>query len=369
MPITVQLQSRSYDVHVGAGLLAQLGTITRAALRATTTRAAIFADANVPQAHIDTATKSLAVAGFQALTVELPGGETCKTLDLAEQLLHHLTRTRHERGDPIIAIGGGAVCDLAGFVAATYRRGVPVIQCPTTLLAMVDASVGGKTGVNLVIDGALKKNMVGAFWQPRAVVADTETLRSLPSREFRAGLAECLKHGLVAGDEGLFEWTVANLPAILRLDSASLEELITRNVQVKAGVVAGDEREEADDSAGGRALLNLGHTFGHVIESETDLNHGEAVGLGLIAATVASGDAGLAERVRAAVGAAGLPTLVELPATASLIEMMQDDKKVVGGSMRIVIPIPTAKARVVRDPDVRAVSAGWEAVRKKTTQA
>ncbi|HYE61892.1 MAG TPA: 3-dehydroquinate synthase family protein [Phycisphaerales bacterium] len=371
MPIRVQLGARSYDVHVGQGLLARAGEVARGALATPGTRATIIADSNVPAAMVDSAERSLAAAGFATTRLPIAGGEPCKTLANAEVLLQQLAVVRHERTDPIIAIGGGALCDLAGFVAATYRRGVPVIHCPTTLLAMVDASVGGKTGVNLWVNGSLKKNVVGVFWQPAGVIVDVDMLRSLPAREFRSGIAECLKHGLIAGhtgDDALWEWTLANLASVTAIEGGPLTELINRNVQVKATVVAGDEREEAADRDGGRALLNLGHTFGHVIESLTDLRHGECVGLGLIAAATASAGLGLAPRalaevVRKAVQAAGLPTSApSLPEVGRLIDLMREDKKTLGGDLRIVVPLPDGRAAVIRNPEREAVQAGWDAI-------
>ncbi|MCA9311220.1 MAG: iron-containing alcohol dehydrogenase, partial [Phycisphaerales bacterium] len=257
----VQLAERSYDIVVGAGVLDELGPRAKALVPGR--HAFLVTDHNLPRSTIARARTSLEAAGFRVTEASANATEPEKSLATVERLLEAVGRARLERRDPVIALGGGIVGDVTGFVAASYRRGVPFIQCPTTLLAMVDASVGGKTGVNLVIGGALRKNMVGAFWQPRTVLADIATLASLPERERRAGLAECLKHGLIcaATDPALFDWTVAHADAIARLDAPALTELVTRNVAVKAAVVAGDEREEA--SSGGRALLNLGHTFGH----------------------------------------------------------------------------------------------------------
>jgi 3-dehydroquinate synthetase len=290
------------------------------------------------------------------------------------------------------------VGDLAGFAAASYRRGVPVIQCPTTLLAMVDASVGGKTGVNLDLGTAeapdLKKNAVGAFHQPSLVLVDTDSLGSLAPRHLRAGLAECIKHGLIAadaGDPGLLEWTGANLERLLGLDQGLVTELVTRNVAVKARIVVGDEREEA--SSGGRALLNLGHTFGHAIETlarlsfegpgrvyregtgpggdrrATLLLHGEAVGLGLVAAATCSAKLGLCpmglvEQVRDLLTRAGLPTtVVGLPSDEAIITLMGHDKKAMGGVMRLVLPVGGGRAKVVANPALGAVVAGLAAIR------
>jgi 3-dehydroquinate synthetase len=372
--LDVELGERSYPVHVGAGLLANVGGLVREAVGTKARKAALILDANVPTEAFVHVSDSLGASNFDVFIVQPPRGERCKRLDWLKDALVKLTWSRHERGDVVVTLGGGAVCDLGGFVASIYRRGVPVVHCPTTLLAMVDASVGGKTGVNLVVDGALKKNMIGAFWQPRAVVADVEVLRSLPERELRAGVGECLKHGLLGGHAGmpeLFDWTVERLGDIAACKPDVLEQLIAKNVHVKKTIVGSDEREEADDADGGRALLNLGHTFGHVIEAETELLHGEAVALGLIAASVASEDlglvSGLSDRVRGAVEAAGLPTSTSLPELLDLIRPMLDDKKVVGGEMRIIVPVAGYRAQVVRQP-LGAVRQAWEAIRK-TTQA
>jgi 3-dehydroquinate synthetase len=225
--------------------------------------------------------------------------------------------------------------------------------------------------------------MVGAFWQPAAVITDVEVLRSLPAREFRAGLAECIKHGLIAShanDPTLLEWTQSNLPSLLKLDPASLSELVRRNVAIKAAVVAGDEREEAPDAEGGRALLNLGHTFGHVIESLSGVSadnapapllHGECVALGLLAASTVSeclnmASPGTAARVEQVLLAAGLPSSARsLPETDHLIELMKDDKKSMGGALRLVLPSGHAQATVVRNPDARAIATGWERIRAR----
>jgi len=298
-----------------------------------------------------------------------------------------LFRSRLGRWDPIIALGGGIVGDVAGFVAATYRRGVPVIQCPTTLLSMVDASVGGKTGVNLETDGVLRKNMAGSFWQPRAVIADTETLASLEPRVLRAGLGECLKHGLLSGetDPKLYDWTIEHLDEIRALDRATLVELVARNVAHKASVVLADEREESAHGVG-RAALNLGHTFAHVIETiphlsptnddaDSPLMHGEAVLLGLVASAAVSVslgkfDAEKAEALRSRIESLGVCTRLRgLPENAELIERMHSDKKVRGNQLRLILPTNRGTAEMISlgasptSPDPAIANAGWDAVR------
>lgn len=403
--VMVKAASRHYGVQAGGGLLKRLGELVRSA--APGRRAHIVADGALPQAFLDLAGGSLTTAGFALSGSRLPATEDRKSIESATQILQSLLATKHERTDPVISLGGGIVTDLAGFVAATYRRGVPVIHCPTTLLAMVDAAVGGKTGVNLAMadgpSGGLAKNMVGAFWQPHLVLCDTDTLRTLPSRQLRAGMAECLKHGLLAAglpqgqgcDPSLWRWTLDHLDACLRLDASPLAELIARNIAVKAGVVSNDEREEAPSSTGGRALLNLGHTFAHAIETlpgleptgaglgPTDigaqssppsqerfmLHHGEAVGLGLIAAAAASQSLGMlsgadAGEVRAAVERTGLPTALRgLPDDAALIERMSHDKKNTGGTLRLILLKALGEAVVVEDPPMDALRAGWAAIR------
>jgi 3-dehydroquinate synthase len=282
----------------------------------------------------------------------------------AAMLAHHL-----ERRSPVIALGGGIVGDVAGFAAATYLRGVPLVHVPTTLLAMVDASIGGKTGVNYPIPPdphgrrTMGKNLIGAFWQPRGVIVDPLVLRTLEGRDFRCGLAECIKHGVIA-DAELLSFIEANLEAIAGLDVDVLVELIARSAQVKAGIVEEDECE-----AGRRALLNLGHTFGHVIEpiEALDLRHGEAVAIGICAAArcavetgrLGSGDE---ERIVGLLGSAGLPTRLAQPVDANrLIDAMGYDKKVAGGRLRLVLPTALGRAEIFDDVPREAIISAWAA--------
>jgi 3-dehydroquinate synthetase len=298
--VRVELGARGYDVVAGVGILDRLGALViKSGAGRRGGRAMLISDEGLPRTTVAAAMRSLAQADLDVSHLRLPATEADKSLATAHKIVLEMARARMDRSEPLITLGGGIIGDLAGFAAAIYRRGVPVVQCPTTLLSMVDASVGGKTGVNLAVGegpGSLKKNMVGAFHQPRLVAADVDTLTSLADRPFRAGLAECIKHGMIAGDwgdPGLLDWTIQAIPAALARDSATLTELVMRNVAVKAAVVGRDEREEAPQ--GGRALLNLGHTFAHAIETlpslspDGDLNkaplqHGEAVALGLVAA-------------------------------------------------------------------------------------
>jgi 3-dehydroquinate synthase len=304
--------------------------------------------------------------------------EANKTLATLDRLLQAAAAARLERSDLIVAIGGGIVTDLAGFAAATYRRGVRVVHCPTTLLAMVDASVGGKTGVNIELPASgsrspvLLKNMAGAFHQPTRVVIDTDTLESLPLRQRRSGLAECLKHALIAGglgDARLWSWTSDFIIEPWLLKHNELLELIERNVRVKARVVAGDERELASTRAGGRMLLNLGHTFAHAIETLPGLSwkvtgeraitrgpllHGEAVALGLLAATRVSAQLKLCEPeliddVRYAMMSLGVPiSLRGLPKPNVILDRMRNDKKTTAGKLRLILPV-RGKRAIVRD--------------------
>ncbi len=377
--IRVELGRRGYDVRVGEGLLDRLGEITLGAGAAPGSRAFMVCDDGLPPATVARAKGSLTAAGLLPTLAPAHAAETEKSLATLEPLLAQMSGLRLDRLEAVIALGGGIVGDLAGFAAAVYRRGVPVIQCPTTLLAMVDASVGGKTGVNLSVSGNLKKNMVGSFHQPRAVIADVSVLGSLPERVFRAGLAECLKHGMIAagfGDAGLFGWTVQNLDRIGRRETEALVELIARNIAVKAAVVGHDEREE--EASGGRALLNLGHTFAHAIETLPDLapgshpaplQHGEAVALGLVAASRCAAEAGLctsqfAATIAAAVERAGLPISVRgLPPNPRVLELIAHDKKVLGGNLRLILPAGFGGAKVVESPALPAITAGIDAIR------
>ena len=385
--VPVELGARAYDVAIGAGLLAELGP--RSAEVVAGRRAFLVTDAGVPGDVVERATDSLRASGFEVLTSEVNALESNKTIDTVGRLLHRVAEARHDRSDPVIALGGGIVGDIAGFVAASYRRGVPFIPCPTTLLAMVDASVGGKTGANLTTSTGLKKNLVGAFWQPALVLADVAALASLPKRYLRAGLAECVKHGIIAGSAPgrpagpageLFAWTSDNLVKLRMGDEGLMADLVERNVRVKAAVVAADEREEDLTEAGGRALLNLGHTFGHAIETipslspdgdpdHAPLQHGEAVAFGLVAAAGAAQALGLIDgetvrAIRVGVERLGLESrLMGLPEDAALLEVMLHDKKVRSGRLRIVAPTGLGTARTVDDPPVAALAAGWDAIR------
>ncbi|HPF41309.1 MAG TPA: 3-dehydroquinate synthase [Phycisphaerae bacterium] len=335
--VNVDLGSRSYDIHIGAGLLDTLGQKIRNVSAAK--QITIVTDRNVAQHYSIRAVTSVEAAGFAAKTITIPPGESSKSLAMAQRLYDGLAERKRGRLDPIVALGGGVVGDLAGFVAATWMRGAPFIQCPTTTESMIDAGVGGKTAVN----HESGKNLIGAFHQPLAVVMDIETAHTLEDRDFRAGLAESVKHALIADGEFL-AWHEAHAAALLARDPVLLAELVARNCRIKAGVVQADERETEAIQVG-RAALNFGHTVGHALEtlSQGRLRHGEAVSLGMLAALrLSSQFTGLApetkDRVAALLNSMQLPTSSEDSYDASsVIDVMGRDKKVVDQRPRFVL--------------------------------
>src|SRR5450631_4375478 len=288
-----------------------------------------------------------ALGGRRVAEWVLPDGEQHKTLETAGRVFDALVEHRLNRDSTILALGGGVVGDIAGFAAACYQRGIGYVQIPTTLLAQVDSSVGGKTGVN----HSGGKNLIGAFYQPLSVIADTDTLATLPDRELRAGLAEVIKYGCV-WDPLLFDWLDHNMDKLLARDVDSLTYAIARSCEIKATVVAKDEREHNL-----RAILNFGHTFGHAIEAATAYEtylHGEAVGLGMLIAAGLSHrlgliDGAIKERVRNILGRAGLPTEAPRVGAARVSELMQMDKKVLGGNLRLVLLEKLGRAIVTSD--------------------
>ena len=358
---------------IGPGLLAQAGDLLAAeGLRPEGAGLHLVVDRGVGDAvllhHAPVLDAALRSSGATSSTVLL-ATEREKSMAGVERVWDDLMAGGVDRKGVVVAIGGGIVCDLAGFAASSWMRGVSLVLAPTTLLSMVDASLGGKTGVNRPrAGGGLAKNLVGAFWPARLVLADTDTLDTLGEREFRAGLAECVKHGLIEGEETLAA-LAADLPAVVARDPEAIPRFVARSVSVKAGIVARDFRE-----SGERALLNLGHTFGHAIESRAEfgLLHGEAVAIGLVAAAAASVEAGLAstslvDRVRGLVVGCGLP--VRLPAAASdpavaadLRSAMRLDKKVDAGRLRLVLLRGPGQVEVAVVADQRVVEAGWAAV-------
>jgi 3-dehydroquinate synthase len=333
--VKVSLDSRSYAIHIGPRLLASLGpACARLKLGH---RCAIITDAHVGPRFAKSAVRSLAKAGFEAVLIVVPAGETAKSLKTVQHCYDQLAAHQLERKSFIVALGGGVVGDLAGFVAATYLRGMAFVQVPTTLLAQVDSSVGGKVGVNLKVG----KNLVGAFYQPRLVLCDLDTLRTLPDREFSAGLAEVIKYGIIY-DAPLFARLERNMAKLLRRDPTALAETVARCCQIKADVVGQDETE-----SGVRAILNFGHTVGHGLEAISGYGkylHGEAISIGQVAAARFSAKLlGLSardvERITALFRRAGLPTHARLnPARRRrLFATMRLDKKVSGGEVKFVL--------------------------------
>ena len=340
--LTVNLGDRSYPIYVGAGILARAGEFLQAAgLRG---KVAVVSNSTVAKLYIEPVNEALTRAGFEVVTMLIPDGEEHKNLDSLAMIYDRLVRARFERKSIILALGGGVVGDLAGFAAATYLRGVPYIQVPTTLLAQVDSSVGGKTAVNHR-DG---KNLIGAFYQPRLVLIDVEMLRSLPRRELVAGLAEVIKYGIIE-DAELFSVLEDKIDPLIGLDGALLSQVIAASCAIKARVVEQDERE--DDY---RAVLNFGHTVGHALEAATGYSeflHGEAVGVGITKATAISLRHGFCDqqtfdRIRRLIEKTGLPS--DLPKSVtkeSLIQGMEVDKKSAGGKIKFVMCAGIGKTR------------------------
>ena len=350
----VELGDRRYPLYIGPGLLGQ-PELLRTHLAGQ--QALVVSNTTVAPLYLDPVRAAL--AGRRCEAVILPDGEPYKTLDTLNTVFTALLEHRFDRHCTIIALGGGVIGDLAGFAAACYQRGVHFIQIPTTLLAQVDSSVGGKTAVN----HPLGKNMIGAFYQPRCVLADTDTLATLPDRELSAGLAEVIKYGLIR-DRPFLEWLEAHLDALLARDAAALSEAIERSCRNKAEIVAADERE-----TGERALLNLGHTFGHAIETGVGYGewlHGEAVAVGMVMAADLSARLGWlrpaqVERVRALLARARLP--LDPPPTLTpddFLRLMAVDKKVQDGRLRLIL---------LRDLGQAVIAGGVEPQRLRETLA
>jgi len=361
--VPVALGARAYDIVIGRGLLAELGK--RIAALKPGASAAIVTDETVAARHLKPAEGALAAAGIRAVPIVVPPGEATKSWRVLEEVCDRLLEARIERNDVVIALGGGVIGDLAGFAAAILRRGLDVVQVPTTLLAQVDSSVGGKTAIN----ARHGKNLIGAFHQPILVIADTALLDTLPPREFRAGYAELAKFGLL-GDAGFFGWLEANWQDVFAGGSCSgrfaREHAIAVACRGKAGIVARDERE-----TGERALLNLGHTFGHAFEAAAGFSdkllHGEAIALGIVCAFEFSTRLGLmptndAGRVAHHLAVAGLPTRPsDVPALRTdpdrLMTLIAQDKKVARGKLTFILARGIGQAFVERDVDPAQVRA------------
>ena len=345
--LTVGLGERSYPIHIGSGLLGR-AELLRAHLPRK--RTAIVTNTTVAPLYLERLQQTLSASGISSVPVILPDGEEYKNAETLNLIYDALLAHRCERTTPLIALGGGVIGDMTGYAAATYLRGVPFIQIPTTLLAQVDSSVGGKTGIN----HPLGKNMIGAFYQPQLVLADTDTLNTLPGNELSAGLAEIIKYGLIR-DLPFLEWLECNMEKLLARDTATLQYAIASSCRNKAEVVAADERE-----SGERALLNLGHTFGHAIESGMGYGvwlHGEGVAAGTIMAADLSQRLGWISaqdvlRVRRLFERARLPVAAPDLGVEKYIELMGLDKKVEGGKMRFVLLKEIGRAVVYGDvPD------------------
>ena len=333
--VQVPLGNRSYAIKVGGGLLSRLGA--ECAQLKLGARCAVITDANVGRHYAPAALKSLSTSGFDPVLVTVPAGEKSKRVAMVEKCYDQLAAHRLERKSFIVALGGGVVGDLAGFVAATYLRGIPFVQVPTSLLAQVDSSVGGKTGVNLQAG----KNLVGAFYQPQLVLCDLATLKTLPEREYVSGLAEVVKYGIIC-DAVFFAQLERNLPRLLQRDAAALATVVARCCEIKADVVGQDETE-----GGLRAILNFGHTIGHAIENSSGYGrylHGEAIAIGQVAAAklsqkilgLPSGEVGRIEKLLVQ---AGLPVKLKLNFVQrkKLFAAMKLDKKVSDGEIKFVL--------------------------------
>lgn len=384
-------KAHGYEIVIEPGALDSLGE--RIAQLAPHAKAGAILDEHIEESHGRIALRSLKRAGYDICVGVMPATEKLKSLKTVQDLLGVMLDARLERKSPIVSVGGGIVGDTAGYVAASYLRGVPFVQVPTTLLSMVDASVGGKVGVNT----PQGKNLVGAFHQPMLVLIDPDVLKTLPDRAIRCGLAECVKHGVIR-DPDLFAWIESNVDRVLDLQSDALVELVKRNVQIKAAVVMEDEKEQ-----GVRAHLNFGHTFAHAIEAspmaqaiaaqpkrrrfappprfetpkpppeahayEGPYAHGEAVSLGMVAATslaVANGrcDATLLERLVTLLDRIGLPTRSDkLADTDLLMGVMQMDKKVKDGQVRLILPDRLGAVSVVKDTPAQQIAQAWDAIR------
>ena len=334
--VKVSLGDRSYDIEIGTRLDQIGGQLQGLGLGQ---KIAIITNPTVKKLYGQRVVDSLKAASFLVLSIEIPDGEQYKTLDWANAIYSALLINSFDRKSALVALGGGVIGDLTGFAAATFMRGVPFVQVPTTLLAMVDSSVGGKTGVN----HAMGKNMIGAFYQPKKVLMDLDVLKSLPQAEFLAGMAEVIKYGVI-WDASFFEYLDRNREKILALHPDALSHIIQRSCEIKAEVVSKDERE-----GGLRAILNFGHTVGHAIETAEHytMRHGEAVAIGMVYASKLAHKTGLCdtsvpERVEKLIKSYGLPTnftaLSRKPSVTELMDTMQIDKKAEGGKVKFVLP-------------------------------
>jgi len=358
--IKVKLKSSAYDVIIGRGLLRRAGREIKRFLPGKSTRVFVITSANVRRHWGATLEEALGDAKLNYEVLEMDDGEPAKRLETVERLAEQMVAARADRNSLLVAFGGGVVGDCAGFLAAIFMRGVPVVQIPTTLLAQVDASIGGKTGVNL----RSGKNLVGAFHQPKAVLVDPEVLATLSDREFRAGLFEALKCGVIR-DSALFEFMRRQSRSILVRDRKALERIIADSIRVKAAVVSADERESDL-----RRILNFGHTVGHALESATGYTHflhGAAVAWGMIAAAAIARDCGVctpetAGRIAETVKAFGPMPLVESE-TEQIVSRLSADKKTVGGAVHFVLPAKIGKVKIAGNVPASVVRLAVEQIR------
>ena len=343
--LNVDLGERSYPIAIGPQLLHDGALLAR---HVGGRKVAIVTNTTVAPLYLARLEEGLRTAGKDVLSIVLPDGEEHKNWASLMQIFDTLLANKADRKTTLVALGGGVIGDLTGYAAASYMRGIDFIQVPTTLLAQVDSSVGGKTGIN----HPMGKNMIGAFYQPRTVIADTSTLETLPARELSAGLAEVIKHGAII-DAAFFDWIEANIAKLMARDKGALAYAIARSCEIKADVVRQDERE-----GGLRAILNFGHTFGHAIEAGLGYGHwlhGEAVGCGMVMAADLSHrmglvDAATVERVRALVAAAGLPVKAPDLGTARWLELMEVDKKNEGGAIKFILLKPLGAPSITNAP-------------------
>ncbi len=357
---TVRLGDRSYDIVIEAGGLRRVGRFVRDALGDASRKAGVVATRTVAELYLDTVFDSLAHEGFDVVTVTLPDGEEHKTVATWESILTRLIKARFERNSVVVALGGGVVGDMAGFAAATLLRGIPIFQVPTTILAQVDSSVGGKVAVN----HPLGKNLIGSFYQPRGVWIDTRTLATLDRREVISGMGEVIKHAVIR-DELFFSFLETNLEDIMGFKAPDevMERFIAWNCRIKADIVSEDERE-----SGVRAILNYGHTVGHALETSAGygrFTHGEAVMLGMMAAGEIARRRGLFperdfERQNALIRRSGVCRDAGNITAQTLIEAMRSDKKVVGGRIRFALPSRIGEADVYSDVAIEEIQRGIE---------
>lgn len=360
LAVRVDLAERGYDILIGPGALDEAGEWARQRLKAT--HAFLITDANVADLYAAAVGESLRRAGLRVESLTLPAGETEKTPARVFECWEALVRCHADRKSLVVAVGGGVIGDLAGFVAATFTRGLRFLQIPTTLLAHVDSSVGGKVGVNLPD----AKNMVGAFWQPSLVLIDTATLGTLGQRDYRGGLAEVIKYGVIE-DAAFFEWLERHAERLVAREHEVVAEAIRHCCRIKAAVVADDERE----TSGRRAILNYGHTFGHAIEATAGygtFTHGEAVAIGMsmaarLARSLGRVDDAFVARQDALIIGCGLPTRWEGADPSEMIPVMRKDKKVAHAALRLILPTRLGHVELVPCEDIDRITRAIEACR------